>query len=94
MAWRETAAVALDHATSSEVAWQVFQRNGVETPHPEFEAAMVGVDVLDVITTNRAFAGTGNERHLGDADCCRKRLTGPIVVGDAHGVFDKVGVTS
>ena len=48
----KSVAVTLDHAAPAEVARQVLRGDALEAGHPALEAALVGVDVLDVIAAD------------------------------------------
>ena len=52
----KSVAVTLDHAAPAEVARQVLRGDALEAHHPALEAALVGVDVLDVIAAARSGA--------------------------------------
>ena len=57
----------LDHAAPAEVARQVLRGDALEARQPALEAALIGVDVLDVIAFKGSLSLAGNERHLGRA---------------------------
>jgi hypothetical protein len=60
----ERAAIAVAGAVPAEVTVEVFRGGPIEPAHPDFEAAIVIVDVLDVVDALDAFASTRIERHM------------------------------
>ena len=88
----KSVAVTLDHTAPAEVARLVLRGDVLEAHHPALEAALVGVDVLDVIAADGPLTLAGNERHLGDAGLGREHLIRPIAVGDEHGVLGHDGL--
>src|SRR5208337_2814659 len=49
-------AFALEHAAPAEIVWEIFRGHAIEPAHPGFEAAVIGVDVLNMKDAPAAFA--------------------------------------
>jgi hypothetical protein len=88
--WRGPIAPGLKGASAPEIVWQVFRGDAVEAREPLLEAAMVGVDVVDVkveVEVGRfrgrlAGRGDGVKGNLGFA---RKSGNGPAAVAIRDG---------
>src|SRR5712691_3580281 len=78
--------VALDHAAPAEVVRQVCGGNAVERLHPLLEAAVVGVDRLNVESAAGALARCRPHRFVPDPGLLREGPVGPRTVGAEHGV--------
>jgi hypothetical protein len=50
---REGLAAALDHAAPADIARKLLRRRALEAHHPELQAALAGIDVLDVTAAGR-----------------------------------------
>jgi hypothetical protein len=88
----KSVAVTLDHAAPAEVARQILRGDALEARHPALEAALVGVDVLDLVAADSSLILAGNERHLGDAGLGCERLIRPVTVGDEYGILGHDGL--
>lgn len=53
---REGLAAALDHAAPADIARKLLRRRALEAHHPELQAALAGIDVLDVTAAGRWLA--------------------------------------
>ncbi len=83
----DVVAFAFEHATPAEVAWEIFCSHAVEPAHPGFQAAVVGVDVLNMKDAPAAFAVAGAERHMAKAIFGGERGIGTRAVADKHGIL-------
>ena len=65
--WRDRCFVAFEHAPPAQIILQVLGGYAVEAMHPAFEAAVVGIDVLDMEdTVDDAWAVLDVERSVGN----------------------------
>ena len=63
---REGLAAALDHAAPADIARKLLRRRALEAHHPELQAALAGIDVLDVTAAGRWLARAGDKCYLRD----------------------------
>ena len=71
---------------------KVLRRHALEAHHPALKAALVGVDVLDVIAADCPLARAGDECHLRDAGSRREHLIGLVAVSHEYGVLGYDGL--
>lgn len=76
--------LAVETAVPAEIVGQVLGRDAAERLHPSFEAAGVGVDVLDVIDAEGPLARAGVERHVQDAALIGDAAVALGAVRDEH----------
>ena len=86
MTWGEAVAIALDHATPSEIAREVLRGDAPKWTQPVLEAARVRVDILDVETVDDALAGPRDDLHVLDTARFGEADVGLAAVGHEHGI--------
>lgn len=80
-------AFALEDAAPAEIVWEIFRGHAVEPAHPGFEAAMIGVDVLNMRDAPAPFAAASRKSYITDAGFGSERSTGARAIADEHGVL-------
>ena len=73
---------AFEHPPPPEVAWQISGGDAVERLHPCLEAAVIGVDVLDMEDAVSNILASGDvDRLMSDADLTRNDAIGATGIG-------------
>ena len=62
--------IAVEVSAPTEIVSQVAGCHAIETAHPGFQSAAIGIDVLNVIALgDHPNAGGQSDRTMGDANC-------------------------